>query len=339
VKTKTASAWSANSIVERFGLVVAWIIIIVIFGILSPTSFLTWGNFSSMFGSQAVLVVLTLGLLFVLRSGDFDLAIAATLTMSSMTLGVLNVELHVNIGLSIVAALLIGVLVGAINAFLAVRLKIDSFIATLGTATVLQGIALWISDSNTITGVSSWLIDATAVPGFLGIAPQFYYGLIVCVIVFFVFQFTVFGRELLFVGQNRDVARLSGLRVGRLRTISFIACGFLSALAGVLYSGTTGGANPTSGLSFMLPAFAAAFLGATNFTPGHFNPWGSFVALYLLVTGVIGLAILGVPTFVQNIFYGGALILAVSFSIAAKNRRSRPRTMVETPAEPATTNI
>jgi ribose transport system permease protein len=82
----------------------------------------------------------------------------------------------------------------------------------------------------------------------------------------------------------------------------------------VLYAGTTGGADPSSGASFLLPAFAAAFLGATSIVPGRFNPWGSFIAVYFLVTGITGLQLLGVESFVQQLFYGGALVVAVVLS-------------------------
>jgi ribose transport system permease protein len=110
------------------------------------------------------------------------------------------------------------------------------------------------------------------------------------------------------------VARLSGVRVGRVRWGAFVTSGTLSAVAGVVYTGTTGGADPSSGLTFLLPAFAAAFLGATSIAPGRFNPWGSIVAVYFLVTGVTGLQLLGAESFVQQLFYGGALILAVALA-------------------------
>ena len=99
--------------------------------------------------------------------------------------------------------------------------------------------------------------------------------------------------------------------------------GLIAAAAGVLYTGTAGAADPTSGATFLLPAFAAAFLGTTTITPGRFNPWGTFIAVYFLVTGITGLAIMGVQTWVQNVFYGGALVIAVTASQIVKMRRER----------------
>ena len=104
---------------------------------------------------------------------------------------------------------------------------------------------------------------------------------------------------------------------------SLIASGFFSSCAGILYAGAIGAADPLSGLTFLLPAFAAAFLGATSISPGRFNPWGSFVAVYFLVTGITGLTILGIQTFVQNLFYGGGLVLAVALSQLVRNREAQ----------------
>ena len=134
------------------------------------------------------------------------------------------------------------------------------------------------------------------------------------------------GRRLLFVGRGREVARLTGIRVNRVRTGSLAASGFFAAIGGILYVGTTGAADPLSGQTFLLPAFAAAFLGATSILPGRFNPWGSIIAVYFLVTGITGLAFLGIETFVQNLFYGGALVLAVALSQLVRGRREQSLT-------------
>ena len=97
----------------------------------------------------------------------------------------------------------------------------------------------------------------------------------------------------------------------------------LAILAGVLYAGTQGAADPVSGTSYLLPAFAAAFLGSTSIIPGRFNPWGTLLAVYFLVTGITGLIFMGVSTFVQDIFYGAALVLAVTLSQIVRGREEQ----------------
>ena len=158
---------------------------------------------------------------------------------------------------------------------------------------------------------------------FLGVPLGFYYALILCAILWYILSYSTAGRRLLFVGRGREVARLSGIAVDRVRLGGFVSSGLMGAIAGVLYVGTTGAADPSSGLTFLLPAFAAAFLGATSINPGRFNPWGTIISVYFLVTGITGLSILGVSTFVQDLFYGGALVIAVTLSQIVRGREER----------------
>ncbi len=308
---------------ERFALVGAWLVVIVVFSILAPNTFFNVRNFTTMFGTQTTLVMLALALLIPLTAGDYDLSVAATLTMSGMVVAVLNANHGVPIGVAIVVALALGALIGFINGFFVMVFDIDPFIVTLGTGTVILGLTLWISGSQTISGVSNWLSSWVVERRLFGISLEFYYGLLLCVLLWYIFDFTAVGRRILFVGRGTNVARLSGIRVGRVRWGCFIAAGIIAAAAGVLYTGTAGASDPTSGSTFLLPAFAAAFLGSTTITPGRFNPWGTFIAVYFLATGITGLAILGVQTWVQNVFYGGALVIAVSASQVVKKRHER----------------
>jgi ribose transport system permease protein len=312
----------ALDLAQRLALPAVWGIVVLVFGILRPTTFLSIANFSTIFGSQTTIVVLTLGLLVPLTAGDYDLSVAYNLSLSSMIVALLNVNAHWPIGVAIVAALLVGAFVGAVNGALVILFGIDPFIVTLGTGTFIQGVVFWISDSNTISGVSAGLIDWVGTKTLLGIPLEFYYGLVLAAIVWYVFEFTPIGRRLLIVGRGRDVARLSGLHVARIRWGALIASGVVGALAGVMYTGTTGAADPTSGSQLLLPAFAAAFLGATTIMPGRFNPWGSTIAVYFLVTGITGLQILGVQAFVQQLFYGGVLVVAVALSQLARRRQA-----------------
>jgi ribose transport system permease protein len=308
---------------QRLTLPFAWALVIVLFGALEPDTFLTTANFQTIFGSQAVLVVLTLGLLLPLTAGDYDLSVASVLTLSAMIVALLNAQEGWPLGWAILAALGAGVLAGAVNGVLVVLLEAESLIVTLGSGAFLSGVVFWISDSNTIGGVSETLTDPVIVWDLLGIPLSFYYGLALCFAVWYALEYRPAGRRLLFVGRGRSVARLSGVRVERVRFGALVASATLAGLAGVLYAGTNGGADPSSGASFLLPAFAAAFLGATSIVPGRFNPWGAFVAVYFLVTGVTGLQLLGADSYVQQLFYGGALILAVALSRVAGGAAAR----------------
>jgi ribose transport system permease protein len=323
---KTASAprpsrFTIKTETERFALVAAWLLLIIIFGTLMPNSFLSWRNFSTMFGSQAVLVVLTLAIILPLTSGDFDLSGASILTMSSMVVGVFNAKAGWPIVPVVVMALACGVVIGAINAFFVLYFRIHSLIVTLGIGTFVNGVILWMSNSQTISGVSMDLVNWVIIYRLFGIPLAFYDALLLAAVLWYAFEFTIAGRKLLFVGRGREVSRLNGIHVDRVRAISFILSGLTSAFAGVLYSGMTGSADPLSGLNLLLPAFAAAFLGATTISPGRFNAPGAVISVYFLVTGITGLTMLGAHTYVQNLFYGGALVIAVSLSQMVRNRQ------------------
>jgi ribose transport system permease protein len=307
-------------LIERIGLILAWAAVIGVFTYLRPGLFFTTQNFATIFSSQAVLVVLALGLLLPLTAGDYDLSAAAVLTLASTLLAVLNVQRHWPLWPAIAVVLLAGVGVGLVNGALTVLLKIDSFIVTLGVGTTVGGVVLWITNSTTISGISPELSNLVIEPKVFKIGLGFFYALALCALLWYVFEFTRVGRHLLFVGKGRRVSRLSGLRVGALRWGAMAGCSLISAFAGVLYAGTSGSADPTSGLSFLLPAFAAAFLGSTSIVPGRFNPWGTFIAVYFLVTGITGLALLGVQVFVQDLFYGSALVIGVAVAQIAKGR-------------------
>ncbi len=308
---------------ERFGLVFVWIALILLFGVMRPETFLTWSNFSTIFGSEAVLVIVTLGLIIPLTAGDFDLSIAQNLTLASMVTAILNARLGVPIIATIPLVLLIGMGIGVVNGAITLYFRVHSLIVTLGIGTFLHGITLWISNSQTISGVSSSLIKYVIVTRILGIPIEFYYAIILCAVIWYVFSYTAYGQHLLFTGRGKEVARLTGVNVGAVRMGAFIASGFMGAVAGILYTGTTGSANPSSGTFLLLPAFAAAFLGATCIKPGRFNPWGSVIAVYFLVTGINGLSVLGFRTFVQDLFYGGALVVAVMVSQLISGRKER----------------
>jgi ribose transport system permease protein len=308
---------------ERLALVLVWALTIALFGFLRPDSFLTWSNFATILGSQSVIVVTALGLIIPLTAGDYDLSIASGLSFAGTLLAVLNVNHGAPIGLAIVAALAAGVAIGLVNGFFVLYFRMNSLIVTMGVGSFFHGLTLWLGDQETISGVSEVLVDAVIVWRFLGVPLGFYYALTLCAAIWYVFSYTALGRRLLFVGRGRDVARLSGIAVDRIRLGGFVCSGAMGAVAGVLYVGTTAAADPSSGLTFLLPAFAAAFLGATSVSPGRFNPWGTIISVYFLVTGITGLSILGVSTFVQDLFYGGALVIAVTLSQIVRGREER----------------
>jgi ribose transport system permease protein len=307
---------------ERIALLVVWAVLIALYGVAMPQSFLNWGNFAILFASYAPAAMLALAIIVPLTAGDYDLSVGATLTLCSSIIGVLNVWQQWPILLVLAVALAVGVLVGLVNALFILFFRIPSLVVTLGTTSVMTGLAQWITNSSTIGGIENALVMAVVGGRLFGVPYAFYYALGTAIVMWYVFDYTPLGRRLLFVGRGREVARLNGIAVDRVRLGALIASGVLSAAAGILYAGVLGSADPYSGLNFLLPAFAAAFLGATTVLPGRFNPWGVIIAVYFLATGITGLTMLGIPLWVTNVFNGGALILAVTLSQLTRGREA-----------------
>lgn len=304
---------------EKYALIVGWALLIIMFGLLAPRS-ASWANFSSMFSSQGPLIVLTMGLIIPLTTGDLDLSLVSTTILAGMSAGLLATDFQWPLLFAMLAALGIGVIAGTVNAFFVLYFRIHSLIVTLGTAAFMTGVTLWVSGGMTIVVFSSTLADWVIKFKIFKISPVFFYGLIVAGIIWYVFEYTTWGRQMLFVGRGREVARLSGIRVDRVRAMSFIACGFVSGLAGILFLGRAGAMDAMSLNILLLPAYAAAFLGATAIIPGRFNPWGSVLAVLFLETGIRGFQFMGAGTYVQNLFYGGGLVIAVALSQLVRNR-------------------
>ncbi|MGH9102917.1 MAG: ABC transporter permease [Acidimicrobiales bacterium] len=305
---------------ERLALPGAWVAVVIIFGGLEPSTFLTIGNFSNIFGSQAVLFVLTMAVIMPSINRDFDLSLGAVAALTAMIVAIVNAQDHVPIVYACLIGLGVAVAVGVVNGIAVVGFENDSFIVTLGTSTVLAGIIYFTSGSQTITGTSPGLSQWTYRINFLGIPVEFYYALGIMLVVWYVTSFTPLGQRSLFVGQSRDVARLSGIRVKRIRFGAFIAAGLVAGIAGIFSVGTTGSAAPDTGAALLLPAYAGAFLGLTSIQPGRFNALGAGVAIYFLATGVAGLQLLGAQNYVQQLFYGGALVIAVTISRLIRKR-------------------
>lgn len=308
----------------RYALVLAWAVVIVVFGFIRPDTFLSAANFQTIFGSQAVLLIATLGLLFPLAAGEFDLSIGGILGFTTAVVAVLNVNSHWPIVYAVVLALVLGLVIGIVNAFFTVVVGIHSFVVTLGMGTLLVGLTFAVTKSTTIGGVSDHLVQAMRWNGLLGIQAMFFYALILTVVVWYLLSLTPVGRYLLFTGLGKEVARLAGIRVERVRAASLVVSAFFAAMAGVCLAGSLGAADPNSGGNYLLPAFAGAFLGATCVQPDRFNPWGSFIAVYFLVTGITGLELMGYSGWIEQVFYGGALIVAVTASRLVARRRISP---------------
>ena len=253
--------------------------------------------------------------------GDFvDLSLGSSLGLSAMTLAVLNVQHRLADPPRLPGGDRRGLIVGLINVFFVVFFDNDPFIVTLGTMTIVQGVIYIVSGSNSVGIVSTNLSNWIFTNEFLSIPLEFYYGLAIFLVVWYVLSFTPTGQKALVIGQSREVARLSGVRVNRQRSWAYILGAGVAAIAGIAYAGTNGTVDPTAGSALILPAYAAVFLGATAIKPGRINALGALIAVYFLATGTAGLELLGAQTYFQQIFYGAALVASITIPKVNRER-------------------
>lgn len=302
-----------SAALQRYALLVALVAFIALFSALRPATFFTLDNFATILSTEAALAIVSIGVTIALLVGEFDLSVAAVMGMSASAVAYLSTVVGVPPALACVVVLLFALVVGLANAFFVVRLGINSFITTLGMGTLVTGAAVGAFGSMTIGGLPEGFTKAFQTQ-ILGVQLAFVYMIVLCVIFYVGVSLMPLGRSLFFTGNARRAALLAGIPTNRLRTGALVVAALMSAVAGIVLSGQTAAASPTIANPFLLPAYAAAFLGSTAFTPGRFNVWGTFWAVYFLAVGTTGLQFLGLQSWVVNVFDGGVLVLAVAFA-------------------------
>jgi ribose transport system permease protein len=298
----------------RYFLVVAFILLVIGFSILRPDSFLTANNFSGLFVNQIVVVFAAVGLMAPLIVGELDLSVGYLVGFGQA----LVVALMTIAGFPVVAAvattLVACALLGLVNGILVVRFEINSLIATLAVGNILYGIVLWFTGGTIL--FQDVPQDFLAISGrsFISVPLPIWYGIVLVAVVEFVLNYLPIGRRFYAIGGNRRAAMLTGIPVPRLVLVAFAASAVTCGLGGIIIASRLGSAQPELGPSFLMPAFASAFLGATTISPGRYNALGTAAAVYVVAVIVAGLQQLGVPFWAENIVYGLALVSGVGLS-------------------------
>jgi ribose transport system permease protein len=316
--------WDAGTLAREFGtrtaIIWIWVLMTVVYSVAEPATFFRTGTFQTIFDSQQTLVFLTLGLLCTMCVGEYvDLSICSVLGLSATMIPVLVVNEGWNVVAASVAAVAAAAVAGAFNGLLVVYFGVNVIVVTLGSGTLVLGITLWMSHLGEVVGLSSSFaqLDLRDVAG---LPVSFYYGVILVLLFAYVLGYTPLGRRMRFVGASPEVARLSGIRVRRIRFGAFAVGGLLCGLGGMLTAAGIGGFDPNSSQTYLLPTFATVMLGTAAIQPGRFNPIGTFVAIYFLATGILGLELLGAAGWVSDVFYGGTLVVAVTIATVLRRR-------------------
>jgi ribose transport system permease protein len=309
-----------------------WLGFVVVFSLASD-QFLTATTWRLVFSEGVVTAVLALAFLVPFVANTFDLSIGAVMGLSLVITNWLGANTSLPAGAVALAALAACALTGAVSGFVVVKLRVNSFVATLGVSQLVTGLVILISDNRQITGAFSELYEDFGRRQYAGVPVVVLYLLVIAAVLWFVLDQTPLGRRLYATGGNAEAARLAGVRTDRLVWSSLIASATMAGFAGVLFSMKTGTFSTSIGPGYLFPAVAAVFFGASQFT-GRPNVWGTIVAYYALAFGIKGLQLVAGPgtVWIGPVFEGTALLLAVA--LASRQGHIRVRRAQPAAAQP-----
>src|SRR3954454_18786851 len=308
---------------RNIGAVYVLALIVVVFSIWIPSTFTTWETAKQILNGNAATGLMALALIIPLCTRTFDLSIGFVATLGAVisTYAIAHgVAVAPAVGLAIGAALVVGV----VNAVVVVGMGVDSFIATLATGSLIQAFISLLTNEIPIT-------DARLAGGFshigqtsiVGLSLPVLYVIVVALVIWFVLEHTANGRRLYATGFNIESARLAGVKVRQLRFVSLIVSALIAGIAGVVLGSTLGTGDPQAGNPYLLSAYAAAFVGASQLRPGRFNAWGALIAVLLLGTGTTGLSLAGTENWTHEMFTGVVLIAALGITGAERRALRR----------------
>jgi ribose transport system permease protein len=318
VATVSASAGprrrKINTGFDKFSGLYLWALFIIVFGLWVPDQFLTTSTLHSVAAQQAVTGIVALAILIPLSAGLYDLSVGATASLSGITSVVMMNDHAWGPAAAIAFGIAVAVTIGCVNSFIVVKLGVNSFIATLGMGSILSATQVIVSHNAqplppTSTGWNNF--TQTDVVGFQIVV---LYLLVIAFVLWWLTAHTPVGRYLYAIGGNPEAARLSGVRIERYTTLALVCSSTIAGVAGIMFC-SLNGPSVNFGGTLLLPAFAAAFLGSTQLIPGRFNVWGTLLAIYVLATGVQGLQLVSGASWLNEMFNGVALIIAVALSI------------------------
>jgi ribose transport system permease protein len=304
------------------GVVLALAIIVIVAALVSPY-FLTVFNLKAVVRTLAFISIVSIGQACLLILGELDLSVGAIAGLCGVVGGVLMVRMGVDPFLALFLCLVLGALLGMMNGLLVTMLRLHSLVVTIGTAGIFNGVILVVSRGAAITGIPRDVYFLGQGELFGLIPVPFVIMLIVLALFVFLTKFTVFGRYMYAVGNSIPAARILGIRVNRVRTITFMAAGTLSALAGVLMLARLGSAQPTIGATWVLNSIAAPVIGGVPTTGGLGSPAGALLgaAIIGVIENIIVLG--GISPYWQTAVSGAIVVGAISLDSISRMRSGR----------------
>lgn len=299
-------------------LLVVLVLLIAVMATVSPF-FFTWKNCRNILNQSAIYLVLSIGMTFVISAGQIDLSVGATIGFSGMMMGLLYKAGIPAIG-AIILGLVCAAMIGWINGVVISYGKINSFIVTLSMMTILRGLILIWTNSNSIFGfgpvftfIGSGKIGPVNMPIVIS--------LVIAALGAMILHKTKFGNYCLFIGSNEVAVNRSGVNVRKYKTLIFTLCGFCAGVAGAIVTARLNSAEPLAGQGYEMDAIAATILGGTSMQGGKGNVIGTVIACFILNILKNGLTLLAISSHYQEILTG--IILIVSVLISESNQRKK----------------
>lgn len=303
------------------GVIFALIVLVILASLLSPY-FLSTYNLQALTRSFAFVAIIALGQACLLLLGELDLSLGAIAGFCGVIGGILMVNFSINHWLAFFLCLLLGAACGLVNGALVAKLNLNSLVVTVGMSGVYQGLNLVISHGRAITGIPEE-IYFLGQGGVLGIPMPFIIMFGVAGIILLVTQYTLFGRYMYAIGNNREAAKILGIKIDRVQIVTFTIAGLLGALSGMIMVARLGSSQPAIGQEWVLPSIAASVIGGVSPAGGIGNPVGAILGAG--ITGVIEnmIVIFGVSPYWQTAVSGIVVVAAVSLDSIQKIIRER----------------
>lgn len=308
-------------IVPVYGLVLLTLFLIVLFSVLLPNTFPTMLNVRAILSDKSIIAMLSLAAMVPMAAGRIDLTVGYGIVLWHILAISLQTKFGIPWPISVLIVLSLGALVGFFNGMLVEVAKIDSFIATLGTGTILYALALWHTGGRQMVGLlpdGFYALNGTFV---MGLPITAYYLLVITIVMWLILEYTPIGRYLYAIGANPRAADLNGIPSRKFVVGAFVTSGLMTALAGVLLASKLRIGQASVGLEFLLPALVGAFLGSTTIKPGRVNVWGTIVGVAILAVGISGIQQFGGSFWVEPMFNGVTLLVAIGIAGYAQRRK------------------
>ena len=320
--------------IDKYSALYLWAVFMIWFGVTRSDTFLTGTTLKLVLAENVITGVLAFAFLVPLTTGTYDLSIGAMMSMALVITTSLAKHHTVSPIIGIFIALGACAVAGAVSGFFVVKMKVNSFIATLGMSQVITAFVLHTANQS-ISGVFSKSYFNLGQKQVFGQPLFVYYLFILAIVLWFVLEHTPVGRYMFATGGNPEAARLAGVRTDRLVWGSLIGSGLIAGFAGIIFSWKVGNFSQSIGPGYLFPAVAAVFFGASQLK-GRPNVWGALIALYALAWGVKGLQLTfsSNTIWIEPLFQGLSLLAAVSLASYQGVVKIRQRKTPETSAAP-----